>query len=402
MSFKSFSVISYFEYVEQIKQQISKEIESKSKEYILGVTEQEYKDFLIEKFSLVPVIIDYNNESIREPVRAKKLLEDQLYREKYQVELYVFKVVLPYTGSKKIFEIAPSSRILTSGDITVTDSTVSYEFELYKMDADEYHRAKKEHQERAFGNLENANTNARALNNLIIDQVSNEFKKVKENFEKENNFFEAIKLNVSKGSVFVAPTVQKKIIPQPAIPKGKEFNSEPALAKELYEDILSVIYNAGKHMETKPALYENKGEEGLRDQFLYILETRYDNTTAVGEAFNRSGKTDIILKWAKDSTNLFVAECKIWHGATEFHSAISQLFDRYLTWRDSKTALMIFVKNKDFTNVLKVIKEEVKQHPYFIKEAGTRGDSSFSYIFRLNQDPNKHVFFEIMAFHYDK
>ena len=99
---------------------------------------------------------------------------------------------------------------------------------------------------------------------------------------------------------------------------------------------------------------------------------------------------------------MFVAECKFWHGGAEFLKAISQLFDRYLTWRDSKAALIVFVTNKDFTNVLKTIKSEIKAHPYFVKETGVRGESSFSYIFHLPQDNNKHVYFEILAFHYDK
>ena len=52
-------------------------------------------------------------------------------------------------------------------------------------------------------------------------------------------------------------------------------------------------------MEKKPALYKGKDEEGLRDQFIFVLETRYLSTTATGETFNRSGKTDILLNMPK-------------------------------------------------------------------------------------------------------
>ena len=170
----------------------------------------------------------------------------------------------------------------------------------------------------------------------------------------------------------------------------------------MYDDILKVIYDLGKSMEKKPSTYKDKDEEGIRDQFLLVLETRYDSTTATGETFNRGGKTDIILKYAKDSSNLFVAECKFWQGTSEFHKAISQLFDRYLTWRDSKTALILFVTNKDFTSVIDTIKKETPNHPYFLKSTGTRGETSFSFHFHLPQDKDKIVFLEIIAFHYDK
>jgi hypothetical protein len=155
-------------------------------------------------------------------------------------------------------------------------------------------------------------------------------------------------------------------------------------------------------MEKKPSTYQNKDEEALRDQILLFLETRYDGTTATGETFNRGGKTDIILKYANDNSNVFVAECKFWHGTSEFLKAISQLFDRYLTWRDSKVALILFVTNKDFSNVLSIIKDEVINHEYYVSSNGEKGESSFSYVFRLPQDKNKKVLLEIIAFHYDK
>jgi hypothetical protein len=121
-------------------------------------------------------------------------------------------------------------------------------------------------------------------------------------------------------------------------------------------------------MEKKPALYKDKDEEGLRDQFLFILETRYEGISATGETFNKKGKTDIILKYTADNTNLFVAECKFWKGASEFHQAIYQLFDRYLTWRDSKVALILFVQNRDFTKVLEIVNAESEKHEYFKKK----------------------------------
>jgi len=174
------------------------------------------------------------------------------------------------------------------------------------------------------------------------------------------------------------------------------------MAKEMYDDILKVIYDLGKSMEKKPSTYKDKDEEGIRDQFLLVLETRYESTTASGETFNRGGKTDILLKYAKDASNLFVAECKFWHGIAEFHKAISQLFDRYLTWRDSKAALILFVTNKDFTNVINTIQKEIPNHPYFVKTIGIRGETSFSFDFHLPQDEDKIVFLEVIAFHYDK
>jgi hypothetical protein len=165
----------------------------------------------------------------------------------------------------------------------------------------------------------------------------------------------------------------------------------------MYEDVLKVVSEAGHGMERKPSLYRDKEEEDLRDQFLLFLETRYAATTATGETFNKSGKTDILLKY-QDGTNLFVAECKWWSGETDFHAALKQLFGRYLTWRDSKAALLLFVSNKNFSAVLSKVQSEAEKSQYFVRRLTDRGETSLSFEFRLSADETRIVKFAILLF----
>lgn len=403
---KSFCEISSYDFTRQLTDKIKSEIEGKGKEYILGVDEEEYKNFLMDKYSLEPLTIDYNSETIDEPTISKEWLEDRFYREKYQAEVFNFTIRYNFTGSSVLFKVQPSTWSMTAAEIYVDEqrNTVSFSFKLYRKDPEEFKKTKNDYQSRAFANLGNTNQEAVSWMNSLSGTVNSLFEQTKNKYLQENDFFAAINVKVNKDttSVFTAPTVKKKVVPQPTVSKNKEFSSEPMMAKEMYDDILKVIYDLGKSMEKKPSTYQGKDEEGIRDQFLLVLETRYDSTTATGETFNKGGKTDIILKYAKDGSNLFVAECKFWHGASEFHKAISQLFDSYLTWRDSKAALILFVTNKDFTNVIETIKNEAVKHPYFLKLVGNRGETSFTYHFRLPQDRDKIVYFEIITFHYDK
>lgn len=403
---RSFAEIDGLEYRQSLASKIKSEIENKGKDFILGIDEEEYKKYLIDQYSLEPLTLDRDSEIMNEPSVSKEWMQDRMYQENFQRDVYLFTIKYSYIGSAVLFRIKPETWIVSSTHIVVNEheKTVSYSFKLYKKDAAEFKREKDLNFNSAFANIENANSYAQRWNSELIGIVNSNFKFIKTKFIDENNFFAAINVKVNKDteSLFTTPTIKKKVIVQPSVAKNKEFASEPTMSKEMYEDVLKVIYDSGKSMEKKPSLYKDKDEESLRDQFLYVLETRYEGTTASGETFNLGGKTDIILKFAQDSSNLFVAECKVWHGPSEFLKAISQLFDLYLTWRDSKAALMLFVKNKDFTHVLKAIQSEVKNHPYFVKEVGSRGETSFSYIFRLAQDKDKHVYFEIMAFHYDK
>lgn len=405
-SINSFSEIDSFDFTRQLSDQLKNEIETKERDYILRVDEDEFKAYLVDKYSLEPITIDYSSETIGEPTVSKEWIQDSFYRERYQTEVYDFTISYTFVGSGIIFKIQPGTRTLTSAEIYVNEQngTVSFSFKQYKKDAEEFKRTKGDFQKRAFTNLVNANQVAISWMQSLPGMVNSLFQQQKNKYLQENDFFAAINVKVNKDtqSVFTAPTIKRKAIPQPSVSKNNEFSSEPMMAKEMYDDILKVIYDFGKNMEKKPSTYKGKDEEGIRDQFLLILETRYEGIIGSGETFNRGGKTDIILKYAKDGSNLFVAECKFWRGATEFHNGISQLFDRYLTWRDSKVALMIFVTNKDFTKIIDTIKKETPNHPYFLKSVGARGETSFSFHFHLPQDNNKTVFFEIIAFHYDK
>src|SRR5690606_33643291 len=149
-----------------------------------------------------------------------------------------------------------------------------------------------------------------------------------------------LKVNPTSDDYLVPNPIEKRKIPKPVAQSTASTKKElvPILQEEVYTDIKEVLYNVGEAIERKPSLYKGKHEEDLRDVFLLYLETRYESTSGVEEAFNKKGKTDILLKYAKDGSNLFVAECKFWKGPKKFLEGIDQLLG-YLTHRDSKTAL---------------------------------------------------------------
>ena len=61
----------------------------------------------------------------------------------------------------------------------------------------------------------------------------------------------------------------------------------------------------------------------------------------MSEAFRYKGKTDICIE--QDNRAAFIGECKLWSGSKGLSDALNQLLG-YLTWRDSKAALIIFNK----------------------------------------------------------
>ena len=143
---------------------------------------------------------------------------------------------------------------------------------------------------------------------------------------------------------FSVPSVKKKVVPKPVVPPIAG-PPEPTLDQETYEDVLRVINDTGKVMERLPSTYANKDEEALRDHLIMVLEPNFEGSTT-GETFNRAGKTDILIR--HENSNVFVAECKFWAGRQKHLATIDQLLT-YLTWRDSKTAVICFVDRQNFT-----------------------------------------------------
>jgi hypothetical protein len=401
---RAFNEITYTEITANWVDEITKAVNRQSKEYILGVDELTYQQHLIEKYILDPVVVEFDKEQIGEPLKKKETKSDQFYGERYDVEVYYFTITYPYSGSDQIFRIRPNPWSMIDYEILVNEhrGTVAFTFSISKLDSQEFNRLKEDAKRSAFTNLVNANTNAQQWNSQVAGHVQFAFQKRKGALMMENDFFAAINLKVNKENdgLFSVPITPKKITPQPQLDKKQTFSNMPAMAQETYVHVLQLLNDVGRGMERKPSMYKGKDENGLRDIFLSQLEFRYDGITASGETFNASGKTDIILKYAPDGSNVFVAECKFWTGAAGFLDTITQLFDRYLTWRDSKVAVMMFVKTNDFSGVLNNMRTEIRNHPYYLRPNGQRSDSSFSYIFRLKQDPAKEVLLEAMAFHF--
>ncbi len=73
-------------------------------------------------------------------------------------------------------------------------------------------------------------------------------------------------------------------------------------------------------------------------------------------------------------------------------------FSGYVTWRDTKTALIVFSKNKDFTNVLTKSSEGVPAHPKYKRTVKTVGETQTRYLFSQKNDVNRDVHVSVLAF----
>ena len=160
------------------------------------------------------------------------------------------------------------------------------------------------------------------------------------------------------------------------------------------EHILEVIQNMALVIERSPSEFASMKEETLRSHFLVQLNGHYEGQ-ATGETFNFEGKTDILIR--SEGKNIFIAECKFWNGPKKLTETIEQLLS-YSSWRDTKVAIIVFNRNKDFTNVLATLDETTKQHPNFKRDLGKQSETAFRYIFAHRDDPNREMVLTVVAF----
>lgn len=168
------------------------------------------------------------------------------------------------------------------------------------------------------------------------------------------------------GAPSIAP-VKVDIRRPPALPMPPKTGlaPEPGITEETFEHILRFIRHQGRTFERTPSTFAVHGEEDLRNIVLAQLNGHFQGD-AVGEAFRRKGKTDICIE--QQNRAAFVGECKLWTGPVGLTSALDQLLG-YLTWRDSKAALIMFnSKNKHFTKILEAMPETLRAHPLFLRD----------------------------------
>lgn len=193
---------------------------------------------------------------------------------------------------------------------------------------------------------------------------------------------------------FAAPQVKRKIAPRLPPASIAAFTPEPALEMAEYEHILSVVSNMVLVMERSPHAFKDMKEEDLRQHFLVQLNGQYEGQ-ATGETFNFQGKTDILVR--VNGKNIFVAECKFWEGPKSLERAIEQLLG-YTSWRDTKTALLIFNRGGNLTSVLGKISEVVKAHLNFKEQLPYQSETGFRYVLGHRDDMNRELFLTVLVF----
>jgi hypothetical protein len=172
--------------------------------------------------------------------------------------------------------------------------------------------------------------------------------------------------------------------------------SQPALSDEVYGHVVEVIRRVGRGMELSPTTYHRLDEEARRDIYVVTLNTHYEDQTS-GEAFNFTGKTDILVRY--EGENVFLGECKIWDGPQSLVKALDQVLG-YASWRDTKLALIMFVPNAKFSDVIDKARETIEEQEQFVRWANPpTQDQPMRAVVRWHGDEDQHADLAVFLVH---
>jgi hypothetical protein len=312
-----------------------------------------------------------------------------------QLPATTFSLRVPFEGDPDLFKLAPNPRYLTLIEGSVECSTLVLRHTCREHDGNAISSAFK----RTLGTIdEYLQTQRRQVaewNAKLSERIKALLEQRKQKALSAQNVAESLGFPLVRrdGPVYQVPVTRKRITQMPA-PGPVPFKPEPRLELKQYDEILGTISSLAIAMERSPSAFASLGEEQLRDHLLAILNTQFEGK-ATGETFNKAGKTDILIR--ENDRSIFIAECKIWDGPKTLTQALDQILS-YASWRDSKLAVILFNRRKDFSSVLGAISETTRSHPQFKRQLEYPVEGAYRFAFGQKGDASRDLTITVVAF----
>lgn len=390
--------------------QVKKQVDEIPKNQFLNTPEDDLVSHCIETLQIEPLTI-YKDRMEQEHSETKVDVSGDFRRAtRGHGPCYIsgirICVSLPFTGDPSLWRISPHSLVMSPrpfGRVIKGRQAGSGIVEMiFEFPTDEQTDQVRKRVEKNLRYLESCISRQREeiekYNSMLPNTVHQAVNFRRDRIQQHEKIAQIldIPLKHKVGAPEIEPLpIRKKIITQlPTLPK-EGFKPEPGIIDDIYDDILKIIRHEGRTWETTPKTYSVHPEEELRDILLAHLNGHYEGV-ATGESFRKSGKTDIRIE--DTSRAAFITECKVWEGAKKLHDGIGQLLG-YLTWRDCKTAFLVFNKhNANFSDLLVKIPKVFKNHPRKMKEIVVSEPGEWRFVFRSQDDDSRLLHIHVFVF----
>jgi len=384
-------------------EKLFKEIDEIEGNRLLNTNVEDLCDYFEQKYRFEPpqlreeeITVDQYEADIdvsRDPMR---LIFDR--SRPFYIKGTTVRFFIPFDGDQELFKCRPSTftSIPPRGSFSADELIIT--FTLTEHSADKIKAEFEDTLARIRKYIEWTASDVSQFNASLRDKTRQKIEARRQKLLKDQGLVASLGLPLRRRSdasqTYVVPTVRRKVTP--TFPKASTapFVPEPTLDMRTYEHILSVITNMVTVMERSPKAFKGMQEEDLRQHFLVQLNGQYEGQ-ATGETFNFEGKTDILIR--AEGRNIFIAECKFWRGPESLREAIDQLLN-YTSWRDTKTALLVFNRGRQLSHVLTHVPDVVKIHPNFKRQLSYASETGFRFVLHHRDDPNRELILTVLVF----
>lgn len=309
---------------------------------------------------------------------------------------------VPFDGDGNLFfcrgsilSYSPPRAEITDGEVLITYTEADPNPERIKADFESRMASIESHMKDIVKDVESYNSGLRANAKAKIEAR-------KGRILKEQGIVGALGYPIRETpgmpTTYSVPEIRRKVaIQRPAV-TTTPFVPDPELDMANYEAILKIVSDMVLVMERSPSAFKGMKEEDLRQHFLVQLNGHFEGE-ATGETFNYQGKTDILIR--SNGKNIFIAECMYWDGEKSLSDKIDQLLG-YTSWRDTKTAILVFNRNVEFSKVVAQIPEVVKKHKNFKRQLDYKSETGFRFVLHHNENKNRELILTVLAFNVPK
>lgn len=398
-----FNRVDWYSFQRKRKEDILCEIQGIEGDRLLNTSVEDLCDYFEKKYRFDVAVL--HKEHIEADSREKQIDVSQDPRRHIRDRSRPFyitgtciEVTVPFSGDPQTFSIQPTSFTSNPPIGDVRSNLLFFSISGIDMESEQVRSQIDCNLASVESYLESLRNDAASFNQKIRQVAFGLVEQRREKLLADRNLVSSLGFSLKerdgKHKTFITPDVRRKITPVMPTAGKEPYKPEPALGMDDYEHILSVMVNMSSVMERNPSAFNNLSEDALRSHFLVQLNGHYEGN-ATGETFNYEGKTDILIR--VDGKNIFIAECKYWAGKKKLADTIDQLLG-YASWRDTKVAVIIFNRNKNFSRVLEAIPGAAKAHSNFKKELGPGTDCQFRYLFGHRDDINREMILTVLAF----
>ena len=390
-----FLEIKWVAFAQRKREQLEAEIDGWNGDQLLNTSVDDLCRYFAETYQIDIPVLDREGIFVAPPSETQIDVSSDSYH-----AVTVLEITVPFTGDAEAFSIRPTTFSLDSllPCVTVGVQMLTILITGTNLEAREVGQRINHILDSIDSALTTLREDAKTLNRQLESIARLRIEQRRKKFLADQDLVASLGFPLRQRNdspkTYRAPEVRRKIAQVPPPASSTPYKPEPTLDDADYEHILEVIENMVQVMERSPSAFSTMDEESLRSHFLVQLNGHYEDQ-ATGETFNYEGKTDILIR--SEGKNIFIAECKYWDGPQKLTEAIDQLLS-YSSWRDTKVAVIVFNRNKGFTNVLDAIQSTTKAHPNCKRELDNQSETSFRFIFSHRDDANRELTLTIMAF----